>query len=358
MESTKWHFYLKTDDAWRSMKEACINARRTIDIEQYIIEDDAIGTEFFELFKKKNLEGVKIRILCDMAGSFSFFNSAIPKQLKELGIEVRFFHIIKPWRVGNMSSWFFRDHRKLLIVDESVGFIGGVGIRSDMQEWRDTHVKVYGNTTKEMTNAFEEMWETSIEKNIIRRIKRAIKFSKGFEFITNSPLINKRFLYKTYLEKIRGARKYILLTTPYFIPDKRFVKSLKLAVKRGVEVKLLVPAKNNHNLADIASGSHFYKLLKAGIRIFRYSGNMLHAKTAVIDDNWATVGSFNLDNLSFFFNYEANIVGTNKDFVAELKEYFTEDLKLSSELHLNVWEKRSRIRKFKEILILLIRRFL
>jgi len=358
MEGTNWHFYLKTEDAWLSMKEACFNARKTIDIEQYILENDSIGREFLDLFKEKSKQGVKIRILCDMAGSFSFYNSRLPKELREAGIEVRFFNIISPWRIKSFFSWFFRDHRKIMVVDETVGFIGGVGIRSDMRNWRDTHIKVLGNITKEMSDAFQEIWESSQEKNLLKRIRKARNFSKGFQFLTNSPHFKKRFLYQAHINAIRNAEKSIYLTTPYFIPDKKLSSVLKKASARGVDVKILVPKYSNYFWVDRASQSTFEKLLEAGVEIYRYSGEMMHAKTAVIDSTWATVGSFNLDSLSFLFNYEANIVSNRKNFAEEVEKYFFEDLEQSEQIEIDRWKARSFVLKFYEFLALPMKKFL
>ncbi len=358
MEGTNWHFYLKTEDAWLSMKEACFNARKTIDIEQYILENDLIGKEFLDLFKEKSRQGVKIRILCDMAGSFSLYSSRLPKELEEVGIEIRFFNIIKPWRIRSFFSWFFRDHRKILVVDGNVGFIGGVGIRSDMRNWRDTHLKVLGDITKEMSEAFQEIWESAGEKSLLKRIQKARDFSKGFQFLTNSPHFRKRFLYQAYISAIRSAEKSVYLTTPYFIPDKKMSGALKRASMKGVDVKILVPKYSNYFWVDRASQSAFEKLMDAGVEIYQYPGEMLHAKTAVIDSSWATVGSFNLDSLSFLFNYEANIVSNRKNFAEEVERYFFEDLEKSEQLEMASWKKRSKLLKLYEFIALPMKKFL
>lgn len=358
MDNTHWHFYIRTDDTWRALKEAFINARKTIDIEEYIFELDEIGHEFIELLVKKRKEGVKIRILCDMAGSYGFYTSSLPEILRNIGIEVRFFNVIKPWRIRSFFSWFFRDHRKLIVVDDHLGFIGGVNIRSDMRNWRDTHLKMSGPIIREMRYAFQEMWVTSGEKKFFKRMSSTRQFIRGFQFVTNSPYIRKRFLYKELVRAIRDAREYIYLTTPYFVPDRRLRRILRMASMRGVDVKILVPKTSNYLLVDLGSASYFEKLLASGIKIFHYDGELLHAKTAVIDDAWATVGSFNLDSLSFVYNYEANIVSTKEKFALEVKQYFEDDVASSKEITLEEWKGRSMKKKFLEKLTFPIRRFL
>ncbi len=340
------------------MKEACINARASIDIEQFILEKDGIGREFLEILIQKRKEGVRIRILCDMVGSYDLFASSIPHSLQDVGIEVRFWNVIKPWRVHTVFSWFFRDHRKMMIIDKQIGFIGGVGIRGDFRTWRDTHVKVTGPIIPEMIQAFEEMWNASLKKGVLARLKKTRTFVKGFSLVTNSPFLQKRFFYQELVSAIRNAKHSIYLTTPYFIPDRRLRRILSSAARRGVETIILVPKKSNHIWADRAGRAYFEKLLKRGVKIFRYTGEMLHAKTVVIDGEWASVGTFNLDSLSILYNYEANIVSTKKDFAEEIQGFFRNDLIQSEELHLSSWKERPTRYKIMEILSLPIRRFL
>ncbi len=358
MNNTNWKFYLKSEDAWRAMKEACLNARTSIDIEQFILEKDDIGGEFFEVLVQKRREGVRIRILCDMVGSYDTFASSIPEALRDIGIEIRFWNVIKPWRAHTFFSWFFRDHRKIMVVDKYIGFTGGVGIRGDFRLWRDTHVKVTGAVVEEMQHSFEEMWSASEERNALKRIRKTRRFTKGFSFVTNSPFLKKRFFYQELVQAIRNAQESIYLTTPYFIPDRRLRRILIGASKRGVETIVLVPKQSNHIWADRAGQAYFEKLLRHGVKIFFYNGEMLHAKTAVIDTAWASVGSFNLDSLSILYNYEGNIVSTKKEVIEEVRGFFSEDLLKSEEITYEHWKNRSKREKLLEHLTLPIRRFL
>jgi len=340
------------------MKEGCLNARVSIDIEQYILEKDKIGLEFLEILVRKRKEGVRVRLLCDMVGSYDLFSSPLPKALKDVGIELRFWNVVKPWRVHTIFSWFFRDHRKIMVIDKRVGFIGGVGIRGDFRTWRDTHVRVIGPVIGEMSYAFEEMWNLSQEKGVFRRLKKTRIFTKGFSLVTNSPFLRKRFFYQELVATIRNAKHSVCLTTPYFIPDRRLRRILASAKGRGVETIVLIPEKSNHMWADRAGQAYFEKLLQRGVRIFQYKGEILHAKTVVVDEDWASVGSFNLDSLSILYNYEANIVSTKPAFVEEVRGYFLADLLQSEEITLAQWLKRPRKQKMLELLTLPIRRFL
>jgi cardiolipin synthase len=261
---------------------------------------------------------------------------------------VRFFNPIRPWRMGSKLSWYFRDHRKLMMVDDRVGFIGSVGFREDMRHWREAHVRVSGSITKEMAVAFEDMWELAGAGGFFQRFERTRKFFRGFHFLTNSPVIGRRYIYDAIIYAVRNAKESISITTPYFIPDRRLRRALRHAARRGVDVRILIPHMSDVPLVDRASRWFFQGLLQAGIRIFLYREEVLHAKTVVVDEKWATMGSFNLDSLSFSFNYEANLVSTNKDFVEKLEHLFTTDLKQSEEVALRTWQKRAWQEKAKE----------
>ena len=158
MSPTTWKFYIRSADAWEAMLADCAAARESIDIEQYIFNDDAIGRQFFEILKKKIGEGVSIRILCDAVGSFDFLNSERERSLIAAGIAIKFFNPIQPWRIGNVFSWFLRDHRKILLIDKTIVHTGGTAIDSRMEDWRDTNVRMTGNIVAEAQKSFDQMW--------------------------------------------------------------------------------------------------------------------------------------------------------------------------------------------------------
>jgi len=356
MFPSKWQIYKTTSSAWESMLKTCSGATISIDMEQYIFKPDNIGQEFLTILKRKNREEVKIRLLLDMVGSYDFYVSSMPEDLRKEGIEVRFFNIISPWRLHNIS-WFFRDHKKLLVVDKKIGFTGGVGVGDHMREWRDTMGKTEDSTVKEMTDSFEEIWQNCHFRDWFRRIKKYKAYSKA-EFVTNAPYSKKRFLYQSLVEAFRQAKTLIYITNPYFIPDRRLVRILRLAVKRGVLVKIILPEKTDVPIVNVAAQSYFNLLLRSGIRIFKYQPVVIHTKSTVVDNEWATFGSFNLDSLSFFYNYEANAVTVDPKCVAEISQHFSDDLKETREILLKDWRNRPIIEKIKEFLVIPIRGFL
>lgn len=361
-------FFLHGNEAWAAMLAACAQARESIDIEQYIFADDEIGRQFIEVLRERAWAGVKIRILCDTVGSWSLYTSQLPTVMKQDGIEVRFFNIVSPWRIDNFFSWFFRDHRKIMIIDKKIGFTGGIGIQNKMYDWRDTCVEVRGSIVNEMIFTFNEMWLQVANRDLLSRIQKARNYTRGFRFITGAPYLGKRFLYSSIIDAIRSAKTYAYITTPYFIPDQRLARVLKLAVKRGVDVRVLLPGQpedpdpqfkiKTQELVRYGAYSFYEPMLRAGVRLYEYHKNFLHSKTMTIDDEWSTVGSFNLDSLSFFYNYEANIVSTDQESAQTIKKHFLTDLEHSTEIKMKQWIQRPLYQKFRELLVTPIRPFL
>jgi cardiolipin synthase len=353
-------FFTRTDEAWNEMLLLCKNARTSIDLEQYIFENDEIGSEFLKILIEKAKSGVAVRMILDGIGSYYFYASPIPEELSRVGvgIDIRFFNIVKPWRLHNFFSYFFRDHRKILVVDNEYAILGGVGIRADMRDWRDTSVLLTGPVVREIKKAFNEMWTLAINKNILERFQKIQRQAPHNHFLTNAPYPRQRLLYRACVKQFALAKKSVLITTPYFVPNLRMINALKRLARRGVEVKILVPYRNDSSLVYRATHSFFTELLMEGVRIFEYKGEFLHAKTILVDDSWALHGSFNFDNLSFFYNHEAAIVTDEIFYVKTLKEHFEKDLEKSKEVILKEWKKRPLLWKLREFLVTAIRRFL
>jgi cardiolipin synthase len=344
-----WKLYLNGKDAWDSMLADCETAEKSIDVEQYIFNLDNIGRRFIEVLKEKREQGIKVRILCDGVGSYSFKNSDELSELTRKGIQVKFFNPVKPWRVGNFSSWFLRDHRKLLIIDKNILHTGGVGIDDRMSDWRDTNVRLEGEVAREACAVFEQVWRAPRRKFL--KFDPKISEETEFSFLVNSPRYKSRYIYKSLLRAIKNAKNYLYITTPYFVPSIRIFRLLNKAARRGVDVRLLLPESSDVYVADIAAGSYFALALRAGVKVYLYDPNVvLHSKIAICDNNWASVGSANLDNLSMLFNHEGNIISRNSEFIKELRGQFLADLKHSKSLTRSEWKNRSIFRKILEFI--------
>jgi cardiolipin synthase len=266
-----------------------------------------------------------------------------------------------------------------MIVDKKIGFTGGVCLGEEMRNWRESSVRIEGPIVSQMLESFDVMWHKRyhkwkyyLPKNFaenfkedlreaftgLRKPKRNPENSKDFQYLTNAPLPGKHYLYRELIRAVKQAKHYIYLTTPYLLPDSRLFRNLKEAANRGVVIRILVPLNTNSILVNIGMGTFFKEMMEHGIEIFRYSASMIHAKTAVVDGSWSTIGSLNLDNLSLRYNFEGNIVSIDKQFAFELEKQFLEDLKMASRLSIEDWNRRSRFRKFLEVLIWPLRAFL
>ena len=358
---TSWKIYTSPPPTWTDMLSACKTAKKSIELEEYIFVDDSIGRQFIDICREKAKEGVKVRFLCDTAGSFPFYGSTFINNLQKDGIEVQFFNTFVPviWK-SHYSWWFFRDHRKLMVIDEEVAFTGGICIWEDTKDWRDTSVRLTGVVVKEMQESFNAMWEWAKGNRAPDSIKKAAphKGLDGFNFVSNIPRLKKRDLYYRLVEMMRHAEKEISIAVPYFAPDRRILRVLLLARRRGVNVKILLPKNSDFFMVDVSARTYFYDLLKAGVRIYLYDKSFYHGKTIVVDGLWATLGSMNLDNVSLRYNFEGNIVSTDEHFVNELRTTLDTDFTNAKEITLKEWIIRPFFQKFLEFFVRFIRAFI
>lgn len=343
---TSWNFYTTNDEGWDAMLQACEDAKESIDLEQFIFIRNDIGNKFIDVCSRKAALGVKVRFLWDAAGSFSFYNSSTITELKEKGIELVFFKTLFPsiFKFHNYKSWYLRNHKRTLVVDNKIGFTGSICFSDEMKNWRDTVVRLDVPVVKEMQEEFESTWNRA--KNRKKDKVHKSKSGSEFRYVTNYPFIRKHFLYKETIEAIRTARKSILITTPYFVPTRHLSKVIRGAGKRGVEIKIIVPLWSDHPIVDLCSRSFYTKMLKAGVRIYLYKGEMVHSKTMIVDGKWSSVGTLNMDAASLLYNFEANIISTNVLFASELTEHFNTDLKDTDEVTYEVWNNRFWVEKF------------
>ena len=351
---------------YAAMFEAIQNAKEHINFETFIFEDDEVGKRFSDLLIRKSAEGVQVNLIYDSYGSMntpvSFF-----QRLRDGGVRVLEFNPVNPCKVLKGKEWALshRDHRKILVVDGAIAFTGGVNIsgvysgssagrfrREKKDEpWRDTHIRIEGPAALRLQWLFMKTWER----------QKGPKLPGGDYFpyveqagntlvrvVGSLPGESNRLIFMMYISAITHAENSIYLTTPYFVPDDQMLKALTDAAARGVDVKILLPGFSDSALVFYASRHYYSRLLKAGVQLFERRGGMLHAKTAVIDDVWSTVGSSNLDNESFLTNDEANAVILGRDFADSMQAMFERDLEESDQITPEEWEKRSFGNRLKE----------
>ncbi|MDR3567447.1 MAG: cardiolipin synthase [Syntrophobacteraceae bacterium] len=351
---------------YASMFEAIRNAKDSINFETFIFDDDEVGKKFSDLLIQKRAEGVQVNLIYDSFGSkntpVSFF-----QRLREASVLVVEFNPLNPWKVLAGKAWAVshRDHRKILVVDGAIAFTGGVNVsavysgsssprtssvKKDIP-WRDTHVRIEGPAAARFQRLFINTWERQKgpplpARNYFPHIERA--GNTLVRVVGSLPGESNRRIFMMYISAITHAENSVYLTTPYFVPDSQMLKALCDAAARGVDVKILLPGYSDEALVFYASRYYYTRLLKAGVQLYERRGGMLHAKTAVIDDVWSTIGSSNLDNQSFLTNDEANAVILGRGFADSMETMFEKDLEDSDQISLDEWEKRSQDDRLKE----------
>lgn len=360
MAKTDWTIYATNEDAWLSMLHDCARAEKSIVLEQFIFVTDDFGKRLVDICAERAGKGVEVRFLWDAAGSFTFWGSGIADDLKRKGIKLLFWKTLIPgyFKVPDFRSWFFRNHRRTLVIDGRIGYTGSMCVRDRMKNWRDLNARFEGPVVSEMQNAFDRMWERA--RGSKQLPKRYLAGDSEFRYVTNYPAPGRRHIYAELLSAVRAARRYIYITTPYFVPTHRLAHALRLASGRGVDVRLIIPESSDYYAVDLGARSFFNAFLESKARIFLYrgAGNMLHGKSVIIDDLWASVGTMNLDQISLLYNFEANIITSDARFCEELAAHFVHDMNNSKEVALNEWRNRFFLEKIPEVLIRLVRKFL
>lgn len=353
-----WTLYSNNNHAWQAILNDCSVAKQSIFLEQFIFANDEFGSKLINICKERAGKGVEVKFLWDSAGSFSFNGNGLINELGKAGIQLVFWKSLIPSinKLKKVRTWFFRNHRRTIVIDDEIGYTGSISIANDFAGWRETNVRFEGPIVVEMKNAFMQMWQRANKK----RPQRSIKSSKynTFQYITNYPAPGRRKIYSTLVKAIKKSKEYIYITVPYFVPTHRLIRTLKGALKRGVDIKIILPEKSDHYFVDLGARAFFHTLLKAGAEIYLYKGNMIHSKVVIIDDIWSTVGSMNLDSLSLLYNFEGNIVSNDYSFTKELKSHFDNDLKECQKVDFEQWKKRGFMSKFMTFIAHIIKKFL
>ena len=329
-----WHFYLSPAETWDAMYQDCADAKRSITFEQYIFENDKIGQKFLRLFTQKAKEGLTIHLMCDEVGSRTFRHSPLVEEFRANGGYFRFYNSLKLIDLLKPHSLFPRTHVKTLVVDAAIAYVGGVCIDQRMQNWRDTQIRITGPVVRRIKEISDcNFAETEPSKDL--------KESSNLEFfyVQSEPKFFRHPMYSLLLRNLERAQDFVYMSTAFFVPTRRMRRYLKKAAFRGVSVIVLIPHHSDSWIADWACLSYARKLLKAGVRIFRYQPTVLHNKTVVIDGAWGTVGSSNMDALSCFHNRESNLIVRNKEALTEMKKDFLNDLTHSQELTLDLLKR-------------------
>lgn len=361
MGGNKIDVLLNGEQTFPAMLKAIRGARKSITYAQYLYQDGAIAYELAEAFAERCRAGLTVKLLIDSHGGGKIPKD-IPQLLTDAGCQlewfrrVRLFQFITPWELLNYN---YRNHRRILVIDGTLGFTGGHGVAEEWTgdgrtdgKWRDTDVRVEGPIVQQMQAAFVESWRDTTGHILggdlyFPALKPVGKVNA--QIVKSSPLGGTYESYMLLLLSISSARKSIHLSNPYFLPDERMQEALLDAVKRGVSVVVLTPGKIDHKLVYWASRRGFEPLLLGGIQIYEYQAALMHAKTMVVDGVWAHVGTTNLDNRSFALNEEINLIAYDHAVAGELEKAFADDLKYSKKLTYEAWKARPWREKFLEL---------
>jgi len=351
-------------------------AQTRVDLETYIFDLDVLGLRILDLLAKAVRRGVKVRLLIDGVGG-SQWTRELADHYRELGIHIRFFHPL-PWQKPSRKFWqsigirslIFglhklrrRNHRKLFIVDEQTAFVGSMNVSARHlasafpgHSWRDTGVCITGPGVNALFEAFQSTWNESDPP--LGQRKKLERFFRRLHprVILNFTFFQRKYFHEALIREIGRARSRIWIANPYLIPDQRLLRQL-IRSAQTIDVRLLVPKVNDFFGVQYAMESRYAALLKGGARIYAYLPSMMHAKIVIIDD-LVSIGSSNLDHLSLFQNYEADVVLTHPENRALVQRQFLDDLAVSEELTFESWKHRSIPQKLMERLFYLFRGFL
>ncbi len=360
---------------YAAMLTAIENAKDHINLETYVFEDDEVGRRFADLLLRKQSEGVSVNLIYDSLGCLGT-PPAFFERLRDGGIRALEYNPLNPAKARERWLLTNRDHRKILIVDGTVAFTGGVNIsgvyssssfpvehreRTIKEAWRDTHVRIEGPAVAEFQKLFSETWASQKGPELPKRDYFPPLKREGNDLVKvlgSSPGQENRITYIMYVSAFTYAENLIHLTNSYFVPDKQAIKALTNAAKRGVDVKIILPSISDELTVFYAGRSHYTHLLKSGIKLYEHRNSMLHAKTAVIDGVWSTVGSTNMDLWSFLRDNEVNAIILGSDFANEMEAMFERDIADSNQIRLEQWKKRPLGERMKEWLARLLQYWL
>jgi len=353
---------------YKAMFAAIRAAKDHINLETYIFEDGEVGNQFAMLLLEKQAKGVQVNLIYDSVGSLST-PRAFFERLSTGGVQVLEFNPANPLK-ANKKEWQInnRDHRKLLIVDGRIAFLGGINIsesyssgsmsRSSRKQsakpgvgWRDTHLQIEGPVVADFQKLFLDTWSkqkgpTLGNKNYFPQLaKQGDEIVRAIGSAADAP---SNPIYLTLLSAINHAEHKVQLTNAYFVPDPQLIQALTGAAQRGVDVQFILPSKTDSWAVFHAGRSHYDTLLKAGVQIYERRDAVLHSKTASIDGVWSTIGSTNLDWRSFLHNDELNAIILGRDFAQQMEGMFHQDRTASNPIDYKQWKRRSVMLRLKE----------
>ena len=342
------------DEKFKILFEDLKKAEHHIHLEYFIIKDDKIGTELLDILCDKAKSGIEVRIVIDDVGSS--ISSKMKTKLKEAGVEMyAFMPVLFSGSTGRMN---YRDHRKIIVIDGKIGYVGGINISDNYvnanndRYWRDTHIKIIGEAVKPLQILFFTTWDfaSGTELKIAKTYfpEHNCKENVPLQIAASGPDTDWSNIMEAIFVAITNAEEHIYITTPYLIPNDEIITALQVAARSNLDVKIIIPKKSDSWVAEYATNSYIELLIEAGVEVYQYTKGFVHAKTMIVDGVFGTVGTANLDYRSFNINFEVNALVYDKKFCHQLTELFNEDLKDCDKIYYQNWKNRSKFIKFKE----------
>ncbi len=364
-ENNKVKIFSHGNDMFNALLKDIEQARHFINLQFYIIKDDATGMRLADVLERKARAGVAVRVIYDDIGSIGLTRSKMVKRLRAAGVEIfPFSRVVFP-PFATRINW--RNHRKVVIIDSAVGYIGGMNVADRYMElgkqaraWRDCHLRITGDAVTALQYSFAVDWnfmgnQLLVETNPPTRATDEHDGLTGtLQMMTSGPTSKWSNIEVMMLNAISSAHNRVLLVTPYFLPTESLLRALQTAALAKVDVRIMMPERSDSVILTYASRSYIEECLRSGIKIYLYNGGMLHSKFLVVDDEFSTVGSTNFDFRSFEHNFEANMVIYSKEINTALSNIFYEDEAACKRIKPSEWRRRPRAHKARESLTRLL----
>ena len=353
-DGNRFQLLVDGDVIFPAMLAAIARAEAQIFLEMYLVESGSLMERFISALVDASQRGVNIYLLFDDFGARGF-GQADRQRLEQAGVNIAYYN---PLHYGDLRRSLLRDHRKLLVVDESLAIVGGMGITDAFDVathpedyWHDTAVQVEGPVVPDWHTVFRTNWRYWTRQKLAEAKTHKLPADK-LPGLPGRIAGGRRFgaagIQHSFVKRVRSAERKVWMMTAYFVPSRGLLRALRKAARRGVDVRLLLPGPiTDHPPVRFAGRRFYHSLLRAGVRIFEYQPRFLHAKVLLCDD-WVSLGSCNVDRWNLRWNLEANQEIEDSRFAARAGELFATDFGVSEECHVQQWQLRSRYRKWQE----------
>lgn len=358
--NTETTYFKIGEEKFEALLKELQKAKKFIFLEYFIIQEGKMFNSILEILERKAKEGVDVRLIYDDVGCLVTLPHNYRKKLEKKGIKCRVFNPIKPFFTRRLNN---RDHRKIVVIDGNVGFTGGINLADEYINeyekhgyWKDAAIMLKGDAVWNLTIMFLSMWDyiDNIDENYLRFKPSTDKkyMVKGYvQPFDDSPLVNEPIGETVYLNLINKAKKYIYINTPYLIIDNEMATALKIASKSGVDVKIVTPYIPDKKFVHAVTKSYYESFIKDNIEIYEFTPGFMHAKTFVVDDEYAVVGSINLDFRSLYLHYECGVWLYNTDSIKDIKQDYLKTLEKCHKVTMEECKNTSKIRKFMRLVI-------